>query len=408
MPLTDLHTVEQATDISQTILREIEAGNNPSLKSILETALNLVMRAERNVHTASNAEDKGNGYYQRQLGTPIGNLSLDVPRDRDGDFRPQVLPQPHYRDCKERYALLESMLINSYSPNAILRSLQKLEMHYSAKELEQLKSELFEEFSIWQKRQLPKDVIGLFVDVYCAQAMVDKEVKKVAIYVIIGVDFSGTKSLFGIYMCVGNENKEYWLKTLNQVINRGVKRPLFIISDDFPGLKSAVATLFPKAMHQLCVIHMQRNVKRHMGRQDTNDFNNEIKSIRIESSFHRAKERFLTLCDQYEETYTTFIQGLKQDVDNYFAYLHLPKDAQKHFYTTNIVESANSSLEKIRQRMGGFFQSEPALFTNVYITFRGIQERKWQKGIPMVKKNLYDFRQCFAQRYDELPETPKE
>ena len=98
-------------------------------------------------------------------------------------------------------------------------------------------------------------------------------------------------------------------------------------------------------------------------------------------------------------------QCLREDTDNYFAFKHLPIDAQKHFYTTNIVESVNSTLEKLRLRMGGFFQSQEALNVNVFISIDSLNKRKWQKGVPLIRANLYQFRQLFAGRYSELPDT---
>jgi len=84
--------------------------------------------------------------------------------------------------------------------------------------------------------------------------------KKTALYVIISLDFEGRKDLAGLYLYDGSECKAYWLQTLNQLIERGIKCPLLIVSDDFAGLKNAISTLFPDALHQLCLIHMQRNV----------------------------------------------------------------------------------------------------------------------------------------------------
>ena len=394
---------ESAQNITDSILKEVESGGNPTLKTLLETAVNIVMRAERNQHTSGNPDDKANGYYSRELGTPLGSLALQVPRDRDGDFRPAVLPQPHQRDCDARYDLLQALLINSYSPNAILRTLHELNMHYSAKELANLKEEIMAEFSVWQNRELPEDIIGLFIDVYCAEAQIDNKVRKVALYVIVGIDFSGKKSLYGLYLCEGNESKTYWLQVLNQICHRGVKRPLYVISDDFPGLKEAVSTVFPKAFHQLCLVHMHRNISRNMGKEDAKVFNEDIKQIRMMKTAEQAEEKFKSLCEDYQERYPAYIESLMKDTKNYFAYLHLPKESQKHFYSTNIVESVNSLLEKMRVRMGGFFQSEKALFVNVYITFRGLDERKWQHGLPMVKGYLYEIKQLFVRAYGDSP-----
>jgi putative transposase len=249
--------------VIENMLSEIQKGNKPTAAEILQTAMNLLMLAERNLHLDNNVFDKGNGYFKRELGTPMGKIGLRVPRDRDGDFRPAILPELYQRDYQERNEFLESLFLNGYSPNNIRRTLNSLDLHYNPKELEQLKNEYYELFKHWQNRQLPEDIIGLFIDVYQSETNIDGKVCKSALYVIVGIDFNGKKDLFGLYLYEGNENKGFWLQTLNQLIDRGLKRPLIIASDDFSGLKDAIAALFPNSLHQLCFIHMQRNVRRN-------------------------------------------------------------------------------------------------------------------------------------------------
>lgn len=385
------------------MLDEIQKGNNPTTAEILQTTMNMLMLAERNLHLNANTADKGNGYFNRELGTPMGKLDIRVPRDRDGNFRPAILPTPHQRDYQERNEFLESLFINGYSPNNIRRTLNSLELHYNPKELDQLKNEYYDLFQKWQNRQLPEDIIGLFVDVYHNETNIDGKVCKSALYVIVGIDFNAKKDLFGLYLYEGNENKGFWLQTLNQLIDRGLKRPLIIASDDFPGLKDAINTLFPNALHQLCFIHMQRNVRRNMGTDDAKTFNETLKQIKLINNQNDCTKQFTALCENYQQQYPDFIRGLLNDTDNYFAFKHLPSDVQKHFYSTNIVESVNSTIEKLRIRMGGFFQSKEALYLNVFLTVRTLEQRKWQKGVPMIKANLYYLRQLFARRYNELP-----
>lgn len=392
--------------VIQNMLDEIQQGNNPSASGILQTAMTLLMMAERNLHLQNNPNDKGNGYFQRELGTPLGKLDLRVPRDRDGDFRPSVLPDPYQRDYPERNDLLQSLFLNGYSPNHIRRTLNSLNLHYNPKELDRLKNEYHELFSQWQSRQLSQDVISLFIDVYHSNTCINNKITKTALYVIVGIDFNAKKDLFGLYLYEGNESKAFWLQTLNQLIERGLKRPLIVVSDDFPGLKEAICTLFPKTLHQLCFIHMQRNVRHNMGTQDSKTFNQTLKQIKLISDPSLCKNKFIDLCQQYQKLYPSFIRALLEDTDNYFAFKQFPDDTQKHFYTTNIVESVNSTIEKLRLRMGGFFQSQDALFVNTFLSIRSLNQQKWQKGVPLIKANLYSLRQLFAQLYSELPRDP--
>jgi putative transposase len=392
-------------DAVQNILSQIQNGNNIAPAQILQTAMNLFMLAERNLHLNHSPHNKANGFFDRDLGSSLGTLNLKVPRDRLANFRPAILPAPYQRDSHEREDIIRSLLINGYSPNSIKRTLNSLSLHYNPKELEQLKNEYMTLYHKWQERQLPQDAIALFIDVYHTETAINNKVRKSALYVIVGIDFNAKKDLFGLYLYDGHETKSFWLQTLNQLIERGLKRPLMVVSDDFPGLKEAIKTLFPQALHQLCFIHMQRNVRRNMGSQDAKLFNQTLKQIKLMDHPEICQNQFTELCQSYQKTYPSFIRSLLEDTEQYFAFKHLPTDVQKHFYTTNMVESVNSILERLRIRMGGFFQSEDALYVNVFMSINSLSQRKWLHGVPAVKAHLYQLRQLFAQRYNGLPDS---
>lgn len=392
-------------DIAMNMLNQLKDDGNITPSQILQTAMNLLMVAERNLYLQNATGNKANGFFDRDLGTTLGNINLKIPRDRNGLFRPDILPSCYQRDFSEREHIIQSLLSCGYSPNSIKRVLENLNLHYNPKELEQLKNEYLELYKQWQNRQLPQDVIAIFVDVYHSETRIDNKVKKTALYVIVGIDFDAQKDLFGLYLYDGHETKAFWLQTLNQLIERGLKRPLIIVSDDFSGLKESIATLFPESLHQLCFIHMQRNVRRNMGVEDAKSFNQSLKQIRLIDDIQICKTKFTELCNNYQKSYPYFTKCLLDDTDNYFAFKHLPLDTQRHFYTTNIVESVNSTIEKLRIRMGGFFQSQDALFVNVFLTIRSLHQRRWKNGVPLIKGNLYQLKQAFAQKYKEVPKT---
>ena len=396
----DVNTVGQ---LMYRMVDDITQGKSISPAQILQTSMNLLMLAERNLHLDQHPEDKANGFFERELGTPMGKLILNVPRDRQANFRPALLPDKYYRDYEDKTELLESLLLNGYSPNQIQHTLQSLKLHYNPEEVEQLREHYHATFQQWQQRELPEDIIGLYIDAYHAQSLVENKVKKIVIFVLIGIDFTGQKSLFGIYHFIGNENKGFWLQTLNAIIQRGLKNPLFVISDDFSGLKEAIATLFPQAFHQLCFIHMQRNVHRNMAKSDAQTFNQALNAFKCLQDIETAKSQFQSLCLNYQKKYPSFINALSQKDEHYFAFLRLPNEIKKYFYTTNIVESFNSLLEKIRQKSGGFFQSEKILSVNVFLILQKLNSNKWKNGVPKIIAYLYPLRQLFATQYGRLP-----
>lgn len=385
------------------LLEQVQSGQPLTSATILETVLNLLMKAERAAHLSTQTQDKGNGFYTRKLGTPAGELDLRVPRDRDGDFRPRILPALRQRDSDERFPLLEELAVNGYSPNQIQRTLNGLNLHYNPEELALLKERYREEAHGWQHRQLDSDYLALFIDAYHAHTCIEGKVQKSSTFVILGINWQGHKELIGIYHFIGGENKTYWLQTLNQIIARGLKKPLYIVSDDFSGLKEAIHTLFPQSFHQLCFVHLQRNVKRNMGKEDAAQMNQSLSQLKLVSDFEIALGRFNTTCDEFEKKYPHFIEHIRLRGSHYLAFLHVPIEVRKFLYTTNAVESFNSTLEKIRQRLGGFFQNQEVLNINIHLHYQRLKEDKWSKGVPFIKARLYELRPLYVRQFGHLP-----
>lgn len=392
----------QRLEAALKLLDQIEQLQQASPQKRSELVYNLLMQAERSLHLENDSTDKANGFYPRSLGTASGPLQLQVPRDRDGDFRPQVLPAPFERDSEQRLELLQALLTASYSPSAIRSVLSSLGMHYSEKEVDRLREAFLTEFEAWITRQLSKDLIAIYIDAYHTQVQEKTRVKKMVLYTVLGLDFQGNKDLLGIYLCAGSETKTFWLQVLNDLINRGLQRLLLVISDQFSGLTNAVSTLFPQAAHQLCFVHLQRNVRHNMGPKDAQIFNRALAQIKLESDLESGLNRLQSLMSEYEKRYPAFITRLQKQAARYLAFLDLPEPLRKYFYTTNAVESFHSSLEALRIRSGGFFQSSNTLKLNVFIHYRKLQS-KWQKGVPHVRSHLYWLRQRFAQIYGDLP-----
>jgi len=395
--------INESQALLNTFLEQLQSGKPLTSATILESVFNLVMKAERDCYLADKSQDKANGFYQRQLGTPVGELDLQVPRNRQGDFRPQILPTPHQRDIDERQQLLEQLMLNGYSPNQIQRTFDKMGLHYNPEQAATLRDKYLEHFQMWQQRQLPHDCLALFIDAYHADTLVEGKVQPSCTFVILSIDWRARKDLVGIYHIIGHENKTTWLQILNQLIARGLKRPLYIVSDDFSGLKEAIATLFPQTLHQLCFVHLQRNINRNMGKQDAARVNHTLKEIRLSSQHDAAMLRFNQLCDEYENKYPSFIAHIRQRTQHYLAFLKLPTESRKFFYTTNAVESFNSAIEKMRQRLGGFFQSQDIIHVNIFAYYQTLIESKWAKGVPLIKAGMYELRQLFATQFGCLP-----
>jgi len=153
------------------------------------------------------------------------------------------------------------------------------------------------------------------------------------------------------------------------LINRGLKRVLVVVSDDFPGIIETVKAVYPYADHQLCFVHLQRNIRKYMTKADAAEFNKELDKIKFASSFDEAVQKFYDLCSKFKSKYSRYMNILMEKAEHYMAFIKYPESLRKHVYTTNSVESINSLVEKIRIRSGGYFNSVEVLEINIY--YRG-------------------------------------
>ena len=258
-----------------------------------------------------------------------------------------------------------------------------------------------------KNKQLTNNVFCIFIDAYHTQIKDENnKIKKAVIYSIISIDLTGKKELCGFYSFFGSESKEDWLVIFNDLISRGLTRLLLVISDDFSGLKEAIKSLFPNSSHQLCYIHMQRNVRRNMEKNDAKEFNEELSIIRKSKDKQSAISKFESLCNlnKYKDKYKSFIKKLLLKKELYFNFLDYPKTIRKHIYTTNIIENFNSRIEVKRINSGGYFQSKKVVDIAIYLIANNLIQNRWKKSVPAFIEAEYEINQLFNLKFNNILE----
>jgi transposase-like protein len=229
---------------------DLNSAKKAAMKQLLETVIDEIMKTERKMFLQGSTDNKGNGYYPRTLTAGSWKLDIDVPRDRKGQFRPHILPEPYKRTEASYVELLMSLVANGYTESQLMRSLQELALPYSEDEIRRIRDELIERLNDFKSRQLPEEAFALFIDGYHTEIKDSSKIRRACVYTVLGIDLQGRKDVYGFYTFFGNENKGDWVKVLNDLIERGLKRVLIIISDDFSGLTEAVKALYPPSKVQ--------------------------------------------------------------------------------------------------------------------------------------------------------------
>src|SRR6516165_968562 len=350
-----------------------------SLRELLGLLISSAGAAERNVYLQDTPTDKSNGFYDRSL--QVGSIPVDVrvPRTRNGDFRPSSLPAPYRRGYSEEVqSLLLGLLASSRSINAAKDALQKMGLSRSEHDMERVAVGLIEELDLRNSRPIHPDMLALFVDAKYIELRDGDKLRTACIYVVVGLGCDGRKQILACVTRPGRENLEDWKLVLRGSIERGLRRVLIVIHDDFSGLLPITASLFPGADTQLCVVHMLRNAKTHLSKSDVVEFQQRWRAIRTCWDLELANVQFEELCDRFSKTNPTWIAELRKKREHYLAFLKYPEYMRKSFSTTNLVEAINGQLEIMRRNSGGYFHSEDTLKFKLGLAVASLENGKWK------------------------------
>jgi len=274
-----------------------------NLRELLSWLLSTVGLAERKAYLERILQDKPNGFYQRSLELGTIPLEVRVPRTRSGDFRPASLPAPYQRGYSEEIqALLLGLLASSRSLNAAKDALQKMGLSSSQQDLDRVASGLIEELELRNSRPLDCDLLALFLDGKYVEFRDGDRLRPACIDVVVGLRRDGRKQVLTCLARVGRENLEDWKTVLRGLLERGLRRVLIVVHDDFSGLLPVTQSLFPNSDVQLCAVHMQRNAKTHLNKADAIEFQQRWRAIKSSWNLELAHQQFEELCDRFAKT----------------------------------------------------------------------------------------------------------
>ncbi len=296
------------------LAQALAAGLGPfSLRELLALILNSLSQAERQAFLAGAPADKGNGSYARSLKMGSIPLQIDVPRTRGGSFRPSLLPPPYQRDYpEETQALLLNLLASCRSVNAAKGALRKMGLAASEEELDAVARNFIDELELRNTRPLDPDLFALFLDAKYVEVREGDRLRPGAIYLVIGLGRDGKKRVLASLFRFGRENLEEWKNILRALIERGLRRLLLVVHDDFSGLLPITRSLFPQADVQLCIVHLQRNAKSHFTKTDAAEFNQRIRALKSAWNAEVAAIPFEDLCQRFESHSPSFIREIRK------------------------------------------------------------------------------------------------
>ena len=387
-PVHKVVMTEGKRNIIQQLLQEydIETAEDiqDALKDLLGSTIKEMMEAEMDDHLGyqkserSDSDDYRNGYKSKRVNSSYGSMDIDVPQDRKSTFEPQIVKK-RQKDISD----IDQKIISMYAKGMTTRQISEtIEDIYGFETSEGFISDVTDkilpQIEDWQNRPLDEVYPILYIDAIHYSVRDNGVIRKLAAYVILGINTEGKKEVLSI--TVGdNESSKYWLSVLNELKNRGVKDILIICADGLSGIKEAIAAAFPKTEYQRCIVHQVRNTLKYVPDKDRKAFASDLKTI-----YHASDEEKARLAlDRVTEKWTVkYPNSMKRWYDNWDAITPIFKfspDVRKVIYTTNAIESLNSTYRKLN-RQRSVFPSDTALLKALYLaTFEAT--KKWTMSI---------------------------
>src|SRR6266581_1339009 len=380
----------------------LESGiGDVSLRDLLGMLISSVGASERKAYLSRVSEDKGNGFYDRNLQVGTIPIDIQVPRTRSGEFRPASLPAAYQRGYSdETQSLLLGLLASGRSVNAVKEALGKMGLSSAKQDLEAIATGLIEELELHNSRPLDPDLLALFVDGKWVELRDGDKLRLACIYLVVGLGRDGKKRVLSCVAKHGRENLEDWKVVLRNLIERGLRRVMIVIHDDFSGLLPVSQGLFPQSDVQLCAVHMQRNAKTHLSKTDAAEIQQRWRAIKASWDVEVGHRQFEELCDRFAKTYPTFIGELRKKREHYLAFLKYPESMRRSFSTTNVVEAVNGQLEIMRRNSGGYFHSEDTLKFKLGIAVSSLEQGKWKSLAKNIAAVLHQFNAMFQSRFE--------
>lgn len=357
--LIDEYDIETAEDI-QEALKDLLGG---TLKSMMEAEMDEHLGYES--YERSNNPNYRNGTKTKTVRGNFGEIELAVPQDRDSTFEPKVVKK-RQKDISDIDQKIISMYARELTTRQISEQIEELYgFECSEGFISDVTDKILQDITDWQNRPLDDIYPILFIDAVHFSVREDHIIKKLAAYVILGVTLDGRKDVISLQIGE-NESSKYWLGVLNDLKNRGVKDIMIVCADGLTGIKEAINTAFPETEYQRCIVHQVRNTLKYVPYKDKKAFATDLKSIYLAPNEQQGHENLERVTEKWSEKYPNALKSWEQNWDVLTPIYKFSSDVRKVIYTTNAIESLNSTYKKLN-RQRSIFPNDSALLKALYL-----------------------------------------
>ena len=373
--LIEDYNIKDTNDIKD-MLKDLLSGTiQTMLEAEIEHELGYAKHSMKD-KTNSNAR---NGHSKKTVRSEYGNIDLDIPRDRNAEFEPQIIPK-YQREITGIEGQILSLYAKGMSNRDIEDHLNNLYgIDVSPSMISKITDKIIPEIREWQSRQLEDVYPIVFMDAIHYSVRKDGVVVKKAVYLAIGIDKEGRKEVLGFWIGE-NESSKYWLNVLNELKNRGVQDILIMSVDNLKGFSEAISSVFPKTEIQKCVVHQIRNSIRYISYKDVREFTSDLKEMYNAPTLEQAEFKLDELEEKWGKKYMAVINSWRSNWNELTTYFKYDTKIRKLIYTTNPIESLNRQLRKYTKTKS-LYPTDEALMKSVYLSLKEAT-KKWTGRIP--------------------------
>jgi putative transposase len=372
-------------------------GENGLLKQLTKALVERAMNAELTHHLGYKKNDpqgrgsgnSRNGKSRKKLKGDFGEIDIEVPRDREGEFEPRIVAK-HQR----RFDGFDDKILSMYARGMSTREIQgHLQDMYGVEVSPSLISEVtdavVEELQQWQGRPLEALYAIVYLDAMFVKMRHEGRVENRAVYIAVGVRMDGYKDVLGLWTAE-SEGPKFWLTVITELQNRGVRDIFIVCVDGLKGFPEAIEAVFPDSQVQLCIVHLIRNSLKYVNRKDWKATVSDLKAVYSAPTAEAAQHQLQQFGERWDSKYRAIRAMWERNWERIIPFFAFPPTVRRVIYTTNAIESLNMSLRKIIKTRAAF-PSEQAALKLMYLALKNVVRHWQEKAVPHWKDALNHF-----------------
>jgi len=343
-----------------------------------------------------NSGNSRNGSFPKTITTEnVGDVLLDIPRDRNGEFEPRIIPKGETISAKIQDAIL-GMYSRGMTTSDVRKQVEEIYgLEISETTVSNITERVMESVKEWQQRRLEPVYFTVWMDGIILKIREDGKVINKCIYIVIGLKPDGKKEVLGFWI-EKTESAAFWMSVLTDLKARGVEDILIACTDNLKGFTEAIKAVFQQTITQLCIVHQIRNSCKFVVLKDRKDFCQDLKKIYTAININVASEELEKCKLKWESKYKYAIKSWEDNWDNLSNYFDYPLELRRIIYTTNTIENLNRGIRKYTKTKTQF-STENAATKSVYLSIKNIEEA-WTKPIPNWGLVLHQYLIIFENR----------